>query len=95
MGHSYHTTFPEQTGNLLKISESVVNLFSSQKWRCPDYMTVHLIKHRLTGKDGKVVLHAGERSISKEEETITLLAFILLTVTTKSECYVLNEIILT
>ena len=40
----------------------------------------HLIIHRLTGEDCKVVLHVGDRSISKEEETISCLAFILLTV---------------
>ena len=86
LGHSYHTTFPEQTGNLLKISEIVVNLFSSQKWRCPDYMTFHLIKHLLTGKDGKVVLHeSSERRIGKEEETTSLLPFIFLTVSIKCE----------
>ena len=92
LGHSYHTTFPEQTGNLLKISESVVNLFSSQKWRCPDYMTVHLIKHRLTGKDGKVVLHeSSERRIGKEEETTSRLQFIFLTVSIKCEYQVTEK----
>lgn len=39
----------------------------------------HLIIHRLTRNDGKVILYGGDRSISIEEETISFLAFIWLT----------------